>query len=265
MNATTLKAGRYAIHLGGPLRFYWVSYSPSDGTLQISDMRGGGEDKALVSYGTHTGLAAETIATAILRSGPRAARRRYGRELVECARCSADLTNTASRWRGYGPDCWQYIERDEQKEALFEHCITKYNDRWGQARPEFMNEPWLGRITVLPADTKSVVYFLWNADWDLLYVGKSKNGVAFRMNDHWAKDWGPCVRYAVEVQTEDHISDAEETFIHELHPVGNLQCRLCLGSIISATPEVNSELVAKLRADQIVRVREAIKNAAKDK
>lgn len=94
--------GRYAVDMGGKLRFYHVD-KPTEGRwagyvfvkVQASDdLHPVKRPDSLIS-----------IFRAILIDTTEAMAR-YGREIGRCGRCGRTLTDEVSRSRGIGPDCW---------------------------------------------------------------------------------------------------------------------------------------------------------------
>ena len=100
VDTSGIKDGRYAVEIGGTLKFYKVD-KPTEGRwsgytfvkVQASDdlwpVRG----------------AAATAVLAAIAKDPQAAMLRYGREIGRCGHCNRTLTNEESRRLGIGPIC----------------------------------------------------------------------------------------------------------------------------------------------------------------
>jgi hypothetical protein len=111
---TDVPEGRYAVEVGGKLRFFKVD-TPTEGKwagrLFLNEVVGGNTSDG---RGWPVKGAQRTEILGLLAEAPDFARSRYGREIGRCGFCHILLTDDLSRAVGIGPDCAEKHGIDRQ-------------------------------------------------------------------------------------------------------------------------------------------------------
>jgi hypothetical protein len=92
---------RFAVEVEDGLKFYRIKPGRKPGFFFI-DVQASDD-----LYPIRNSVSKARILEAIAAAGPEACMARYGQEIGDCGRCGTTLTDSVSRARGIGPDCWE--------------------------------------------------------------------------------------------------------------------------------------------------------------